>query len=450
VSLRAQLSVVSLTAVTSIVACNAIVGVSDVTFSGDNVSTPFDGGGGGDQTDGGQDNNGFDATSPDDSGSQPMTDSGGGGPTALFEVSGGGFHSCAKASDGTVKCWGDNEYGQIGNGVTLPDGGPPPNVMTPTTVMSLGTGTLHIGGGYTHQCAIKSDKSVACWGLNSSGQITGSTTPDHTPTPQTVTGVSPAVAIGAGFYSTCAVLDTGAVKCWGDDSGGELGDGTKVASPPKPPVGVQGLTDAVSVSVGGLFACALRKNNSVVCWGQNDRGQLGNGGTGESLTPSAVLVSNAVEIAVGYDFGCARLSDGHVSCWGANDYGQLGNGGSSAGATAMPANVNGISDAQSITAGVWHACAARTGGGISCWGDNDDGELGNGQKVLDAGAPNGTPGAVSGISNANAMGLVKGFHSCALTKTGFVSCWGENVNGELGENSTVSNEYSPVNVIGYP
>jgi alpha-tubulin suppressor-like RCC1 family protein len=140
--------------------------------------------------------------------------------------------------------------------------------------------------------------------------------------------------------------------------------------------------------------------------------------------------------------------DGHVSCWGANDYGQLGNGISS-GANPTPVTVNGITDAQSIVAGVFHACAARTGGAISCWGQNDYGQLGNGQKVTDAGAPN-APGAVAGISNATTMGEVKGYHSCALTKTGFVSCWGQNMNGQLGENSMVSNEYSPVNVIGYP
>jgi alpha-tubulin suppressor-like RCC1 family protein len=379
-----------------------------------------------------------------------MTDGGGGGTTPTFEITGGGYHSCAKALDGTVKCWGDNEFGQSGNGVEPPDGGTTPNVMTPGAVVKLGSGMLHISAGYTHTCALKPDNSVACWGLNGGGQLNGSATPTQSATPVAVSGVTGIVSLGSGFYASCAVQNTGNVKCWGDDSGGQLGDGSKTNNGPKAPVTVQGLNDAVAVSSGGFFACALRKGGAVVCWGQNDVGELGNGGTGESLTPSAVLVSNVAELAVGFEFACARLTDGHVSCWGANDYGQLGNGTSTTNPTPTPVMVSGISDAQSIVAGVFHACAVRSGGNISCWGQNDDGQLGNGQKVADAGTPFPTPSAVTGISNASQMGIVKGFHSCALTQTGAVSCWGANSNGQLGENSTVSNEYSPVNVIGYP
>ena len=427
-----------------ILACNAIVGVVDVQQGNPGAFNPKDGGGGG----GNPDNDSGDPGNVD-GGGENTTDSGPGAAPPTVQVVGGFDHTCAKSKNGVLKCWGSNTLGQVGNGIgTFPDGGDPPNVITPSSVSMAGTDIVGIGNGLNHTCAIKSDHSLVCWGYNYSGQLGDGKKVPQSATPIAVSGVSNVVQVAGGIVFTCAVISGGSVKCWGDNGHGQLGNGTNSATTAI--VDVKNLNDAVEVAVGSYHACALRAGGTVSCWGMNTAGQLGNGKTMDAYTPTDVGVSQGMHVAAGFNFSCALKTTGQIMCWGGNDYGQLGNGASTSAPTPTPAVVTGIQDAVSIGAGTNHACAVRKSGAVACWGLNDDGQLGIGQKSPTSGAPNATPLPVVGISNALAMGQVLGLHSCAVNANGVVLCWGTNFYGELAEDAMTQHEYSPVSIAGFP
>jgi alpha-tubulin suppressor-like RCC1 family protein len=233
-------------------------------------------------------------------------------------VSVGGGHTCAITTGGRLQCWGANDSGQLGTG-----GGPS---LVPVTVPGLESGVVAVSAGGSHTCAIKSG-GLLCWGSNNDDQIGNETCDLGCPTPVQVTGLDHGVAaVAASGFHTCALLSGGAVKCWGGNSEGELGDGTKKDRPT--PVSVRGLSAGVEqLVVGGLHSCALLDSGGVKCWGYNSFGQLGDGTRADRLTPVAVrgLRSGVQQIAAGGDHTCALLT-GETRCWGSNRYGQLGNG----------------------------------------------------------------------------------------------------------------------------
>ena len=418
----------------SLLACNAIVGVADVTLRpGD---TTFDGS----NIDGGGDPNVDGGDNSDDTGADSNVVA-----PPVFEVTGGNAHTCAKSVLGEVKCWGNNMFGQVGNGSA--SAGP---VQIPVGVMALSSGVLGIGGGFNHSCAIKPDRSVVCWGDDSFGELGDGKNSAASNVPVLVPGVSKAVHVRGGVNYSCAVLQGGTVECWGENDGGQCGNGSKTSI--IMPTPVSALTDATEIATGSAHACAVRRGGGVVCWGQNEHGQLGNGGVAQSSTPVPVtLTGSAVHVAAGQNFSCAMLSGGDVSCWGENDFGQLGNATStpSTTATSTPAAVSGIGNATNITAGLFHACALLANGAVSCWGQNDYGQLGDGVRIT-AGAPTTTPEGVVGLTNAVGIGVILGKHECAPTQNGYLSCWGLNDNAQLGQDSEASDQLSPANAVGYP
>lgn len=236
---------------------------------------------------------------------------------------------------------------------------------------------ISVSAGYGHSCAVLNDGSVMCWGENGSGQLGDGTTVQYRSTATTVSGISNAVAVDVGTgQHTCAVLDTGAVKCWGYNGDGELGDGTLIDK--TTPVTVAGISTAQAISVGTNHSCAKLSSGSIQCWGSNWMGQLGNGSTmhssSRSTTPVTVTgITNAASISTGAFHSCAALNTGTLSCWGRNNQGQLGNGTLSNNAT--PVAVSGISTAQSVTAGNYHTCAVLEDGYAQCWGSNEHGLL---------------------------------------------------------------------------
>jgi alpha-tubulin suppressor-like RCC1 family protein len=426
----------------ALVACNAIVGVADVQLGSTiknngpdgSINNQDDAGDPGGDPDGG-------GIIVDDSGPIPA-------PPAV-QIVGGFDHTCAKSKTGVLKCWGGNGLGQAGNGIGIfPDGGDPPNVITPTSVVTVGTNVLGIGNGLNHTCAIKSDRTLSCWGYNYSGQLGDGKKVPQSATPIAVAGVSDVVQVSGGIVFTCAVITGGGVKCWGDNGHGQLGNGTNAATTSI--VDVKGLSDAVEIAVGSYHACALRSGGTVSCWGMNTAGQLGNGNTKDAYTPTDVGVTQGMHITAGFNFSCAVKTTGQIMCWGGNDYGQLGNGTSTTAPTPTPAVVTGIADAVSIGAGTNHACAVRKSGVVACWGLNDDGQLGTGMKSTTSGMPNPTPVPVVGLSNAVSMGQVLGLHTCAVNTNGLLLCWGTNFYGELAEDTATQHEYSPVGITGFP
>jgi alpha-tubulin suppressor-like RCC1 family protein len=290
--------------------------------------------------------------------------------------------TCAVLSTGGVDCWGDNFFGQLGDGTTTDSSTP-----VPVAGISIATAVAG-GGGGGHTCALLATDSIDCWGHNASGQLGDATTDDST-TPVAVNGINTATAISAGGYNdTCALLSGGSVRCWGDNGRGELGDGTTTNR--DLPVTVSGLTNATAISAGFQHTCALLATGAVECWGSNSSGQLGDGTTTDSATPVAIQgVTTAIAVSAGGAYTCALLAGGSSECWGSNSSGQLGDGTTTDSATPV---ATGVSDATEISAGYDHTCALLADNSIQCWGDNGTGDLGDGTTTNSD-----VPVAVSGL-----------------------------------------------------
>jgi len=302
------------------------------------------------------------------------------GLTTATQVAAGDEFACALLGDSTARCWGLGSSGQRG------DGNFDKISTVPVAVVGI-TGAAAVSSGYEHACALLGDHSMRCWGRNVDGQLgDGTRAPlDCVPgscgssTPMRVVGITSADAITAGAYHTCALLSDRTVQCWGRNDDGQLGDGTWSSS--STPARVGGLTGVAAVSGGGYHTCALLGDGTVRCWGRNTEGQLGDGTTAGSLTPVQVVgITGAVAVSGGYEHTCALLGDGTVRCWGRNAEGQLGDGTRTGSST--PVRVVGITGAVAVTGGWWHhTCALLRDGTAQCWGQNDFGQLGNGTTI---------------------------------------------------------------------
>jgi alpha-tubulin suppressor-like RCC1 family protein len=359
--------------------------------------------------------------------------------TALAEsIASGPTHYCAVTNALGVQCWGANESGELGNGTTT-------NSSTPVTVTGFNGGVSAISTGSGYICVLSVSGGVECWGENSSGQL-GNGSQTNSGSPVFVSGLTTGVsAIAAGATAACALTSAGAVECWGDNTYGELGNGTTTSS--TTPVSVSGLSSGVTaIAAGASFACALKSTGAVVCWGQNVVGNLGNGNTTNSSTPVAVvgLASGVTAITTGAVHACAIAAGGSVMCWGYNFDGQLGNGTATI-YSSTPVAVTGLSGAAlAVLAGGYHTCATTNGGLVECWGFNADGQLGNGT-TANSNIPVTVPFSGGG---ANPVVLsAGGFHTCAINSAGYAACWGDNANGQLGNGST-TNSSTPVAVSG--
>ena len=238
------------------------------------------------------------------------------------QVSTGGTHTCALISGCAVDCWGSNDFGQLGDNSTQ-------SSLVPVQVQGL-SGAAQIATGYGHTCALLSNGTVDCWGLNEFGQV-GNDSATNVLSPAPVQGLTDVTQISAGQEDTCALRSDGTVECWGDDTYGQLGipqtwnwdGGTNSASLVPSPVG--GLSDVVQISAGGIHTCALLSSGSVECWGDNTFGELGNGGLVSTVTPSIVGgLSGVTGISSGFNSSCAITTRGTFNCWGTGDPGTPG------------------------------------------------------------------------------------------------------------------------------
>ncbi|MEM6995427.1 MAG: hypothetical protein AAF721_33265 [Myxococcota bacterium] len=246
------------------------------------------------------------------------------------------------------------------------------------------------------------------------------------PTPATAPA-NPIVAVASQSFHTCALRQAGQVLCWGRNTYGQLGDGTRTNSDRM--VAVAGLQDATQVVTGRDFSCALRKTGSVVCWGNNEDGQLGDGRGAKvgAKSPRPVKVAKLGRVAqlVSGDWHvCARETSGAVQCWGNGENGQIGSDANRAFAT--PVAIEQLGKTTELASGANHVCARQADGRVKCWGRNSEGQLGDGKSGSRI-----KPVFVSGI--AGATGLWSGHtFSCAATERGAVRCWGDNKKAQLG------------------
>ncbi len=365
-----------------------------------------------------------------DAGAPPDAGDGGSGPapcaTGIYTTGGacsvpvaiaaGLFHTCTLLSGGQVACWGWNQLGQVGNGTEV-------NALMPAVVSGVPVATsIVVGSDATF--ALTGTGTWEMWG-------SGSTTI----TALSALGGVSKLAVGLGYG--CFVTASATVECWGDNTDGELGDGTTTTRSTL--AVVPGLTGVAGIAARWNNTWALTSGGTLAAWGNNDNGQLGDGTVLGRLSPEALAgLTGVVAVApsAGGDHTCALKNDGTVECWGNNAYGQLGNGTTTNQLT--PAIVSGLTGATEVSCGLSHCCALITSGTVACWGGNLDGELGNGALVNSS-----VPVTVANVTGATAIAATDS-STCAIVN-GTVECWGYNVDGELG-NGTTTNSSTPVPV----
>jgi alpha-tubulin suppressor-like RCC1 family protein len=333
-------------------------------------------------------------------------------------IAAGNDATCVVRQDGTVACWGDGAH--LGNGAWT-------DSSTPVLVQGLND-AVQVCVGNRHACAVRKIGQVACWGGNDYGQLgDGSTDWSNTPVP--AAGINDATMVSCENNTTCVAKQDGSVYCWGADGDGEVGNGTTADSIPIP-VQVTGVSDATGVAAGDSHSCAVTQSGAVYCWGDGYYGE--NGDPNNNSNPTAQLVAgidDAAAIGAGDAYTCALTTDGKVSCWGVSWSGRLGNPATDT--TYVPSDT-GQTNIASISVGAAHVCIVKTDATVACWGDNDVGQCGVGAHggSLQVAVP------VTGLSDIAAVAAGYG-HSCSLSKSGAVECWGANTTAALGQGTMV-------------
>lgn len=409
------------------------------------------------------------------------------GSLTASAVAPGGNHTCALLTDGSVRCWGDSFWGQAGTGMRFHGS------RVPGAAIALSSSAVQVVSGYRHSCALLDDGTVQCWGADEYSQLGISEWRGHfrqilehyetvpTDTINLPAG-DPVVHLAAAHHATCATLQSGAVHCWGQAFGGALGRPTVVGdggagwsafgayigdeSP-----NLRGLTDA---HMGSAHGCGLI-DGGAWCWGRDFRGQVGDGQR-ETLyfaqnpsqndnvltadDPTVLhqvigLQAGVTRVVTGAEHSCAILQNGQVRCWGANRMGQLGFDGE------YPAEIagEGVDSVTSFEAdpvdvclerptvdlalGGAHTCALLDTGRVWCWGSANHGKLGTGHYHLDSPVPAQVPGLEDVVEIES-----RHMHTCAVTATGQVYCWGLNYYGQIGD-GTAQDQAQPTLVTGF-
>ena len=365
------------------------------------------------------------------------------GISSATQITLGYEFGCALLSDQTVKCWGLNSYGQLGNGNTT-------NQSAAVAVTGL-SGVTQIAAGNYHACALLTGGSIKCWGYNNVSQLGDAGTTNHSTSVSVASLPTTATLITAGGSHTCALLSDTTVACWGSDSNGQIGNATTAASVTTPTV-VGSVTGATDLVAGQSHTCALVGSGSVKCWGSNVTGQIGDGTTTDRSSATSVTgITNATHLAsngtVGTSVGpigsnCALFADGTMKCWGYNAYGQLGDFTTLNRST--PVSVIGVTSGTSIATSPYASCSVDSNHHAQCWGGNTYGIQGSGfsdsGQTLIQDVPN-----LSGVTQLEA-----GFgHTCALLADQSVQCWGYNNYGQIGLAATTSNQMIPISVSGF-
>lgn len=335
-------------------------------------------------------------------------------PAISFAV--GYEHSCLLRHHQSFTCWGNNQYGQLGDGS---------NVSTNSTVAVQGIdidNVFQVVAGYHHTCVVTFERTMLCWGWNNHGQVgDGSFTSRSSP----VTVIDdPIIARQgtAGGFHTCALVQGKSVFCWGNNKYGQIGDGSTTSR--NTPVKVDALGEnVVQVSAGYTHTCALLTDGTIKCWGQNNHNQLGIAcSLKQCINPVPVpQVENAVSVTAGVSHTCAVLIDGSVKCWGENHHNQLGTGASAS--RIRPSPVNKIKNVARLETGNFHSCALLTNDSVKCWGSNTLGQLGDGS-LKSWLSPVGASILERSVSHIASSSVA--YRSYAMLEDGTIKCWGSN------------------------
>ncbi len=363
--------------------------------------------------------------------------------TSVAAASRGSSFCAVLSGAGGVKCWGLNRYGILGDGTET-------TRLSPVSVSGI-SNALQISMGENHVCALtsSSESPVKCWGL-ATNYRTGRGYPNVL-IPSTGTLVSSLGSlrqVSSGGSSACALTTSGEVRCFGAGSNGQLGNGSQnngYKSATTVNLGT-GLT-ATSIAAGTSHYCALLGNSTIKCWGHGTYGTIGNNSTSVAYIPQPVSgISNANQVGSGNYYSCALLSDKTVWCWGMNTRGQLGNAPAIPGPgvqSNVPAQVSGITTATQIAVGYDHACALLEDRTVRCWGDNTNGQYGN--NTGGSGVFGNIPQQAD-ISGVIAISAGNKF-TCALLNNSTVKCWGAGANGMLGNGVSINSQRTPDSVV---
>lgn len=362
----------------------------------------------------------------------------------LTEITAGGFHTCARTRDGAVACWGQNVAGQLGDGVDTDE-------PRPVRIAGLAGSRALAAGGF-HTCVLNAGGKLLCWGRNDTGQLGDGEIGSYTGLNGIGVGFSRSVPapvldlpegtadVFAGGFHTCARSGGGALRCWGGNDSGQLGDGARTPRAKPAVIMTHGVAAA---ALGGQHSCAMTFGGAVKCWGKNLFGQLGIGNTDDQATPQAVRkLPSATAIVTGGGHACALDAKRKLRCWGLNDCGRLGDGTEENQSLPVPVKLD--QPVKAATGGSAHTCAVTPQGALACWGKNEFGQLGDGTRK-DRTKPTAVPGLGRGVAAVSA-----GFrHTCALMAGGSVKCWGLNDAGQLGT-GTKQDSPLPADVVGLP
>lgn len=408
------------------------------------------------------------------------------------QLAAGDYHTCALLAGGAIKCWGYNDRGQLGQGDTLERGrgtGLDPGMGAALPPVNLGNvPALSLAAGADHSCALFVGGAVKCWGYNDRGQLgqgdvlsRGNGAPEDPGMGEALAAIDlgsgrTALAIAAGARHTCALLDDRSVKCWGDNARGQLGQGDTLArgtgSDTDPgmgdalaPVQLGEDRSAVAIAAGADHSCALLDDGAVKCWGFNTFGQLGQGDDvnrgsglpqgaemGDALDPVELGPSRkALSISAGYAHTCVILDDESVKCWGRNRYGQLGQGdtldrnGSGPAEDAgsaeqlLPVELGAGRPVAVVAAKGHHTCALLADGSAKCWGHNRYGQLAQGDTVARGTGADTDPGMGEALrpvalgTQRRVLDVAAGaLHTCFMLDDRSLKCCGSNAVGQLG------------------
>jgi alpha-tubulin suppressor-like RCC1 family protein len=357
-------------------------------------------------------------------------------PPTWAALTTGATHTCGLSSQGVAYCWGNNRFGQLGVDTLLGDS--IGVVSTPRRVQSdLRFKSLSAAESTT--CGVTTDDVAYCWGNNRFGQLgNGATSLAATPAPTPVVGGLTFVAVATGGISTCALTGAGAAYCWGDNRYGKLGRGDLASS--VSPVPVAGGIAFTSIHPALLHTCGLARDGAVYCWGLNSFGQFGSGTVTNTpaLTPiRAAGGQTFASLSSGSAYACGIRPDSSALCWGTNQSGNLGTGSTSA--SYVPTAVAGGQTWKTVVANrgntiVPHTCGISAAGTANCWGRNETGQLGTAAtpQMCSLNLPCAPSPLPVTAQITFRMVDVNANHSCGVSTTGEAYCWGSTRFGQLG------------------